>query len=88
MTNTTFAEEVDLQLCGDCMLIIASDDDSGCPDPEAVREALYTRWPRPWRLIVLAASDDVNGFGSLEGESCDGCSRVELMRATGVAVRD
>lgn len=86
MTNTT---EIELDLCGDCILVIANDDDSGAEDADGVRDGLARLWGNAgWRLVVLTASDDVNGIGSMSGDECDGCGREETLRGTGVAVRE
>lgn len=87
MTNT---EEIELELCGDCVVVIANADNSGVEDPEGHEAGMSRKWADPsWRLVVTWASDDINGFGSMEGDTCDGCGRErQLLRGRGVAVRE
>lgn len=77
MTNT---EEIELELCFDCALIIANDDDSGVEDPEAHREAIAGRWgDGAYRLVVTECE-------FFSHSRCDGCGGPPGDRIRGVAL--
>jgi hypothetical protein len=67
------------ELCVDCALIVANDDDSGCEDPFAARDALACE------TVSLIASLEDEGYAQISGwivtgedayfgtRPCDGC---------------
>jgi hypothetical protein len=67
------------ELCIDCALIVANDDDSGCEDPFAARDALA----RETAAMLLSLEDE--GYAQISGwivtgedtyfgtQPCDGC---------------
>jgi hypothetical protein len=80
MTNTT--EETEIEICTDCAMICANDDDSGCEDPESTRRELMERW-FGYRIVVTCGDDCTQEFSWSE---CEGCGADPGNRHTAVAV--
>jgi hypothetical protein len=67
------------ELCIDCALIVANDDDSGCEDPFAARDALATETASLRAYLEDAGYAQISGW-IVTGEDtyfgtqpCDGC---------------
>lgn len=74
--------EVEIELCSDCVQIVANDDDSGCEDASSVRAELDARWAF-YRLIVTC-----DGNCSFTWSDCDGCGSEGGTRCSALAVQE